>query len=656
MRLRSLIAGSTLLAAAAAGLVTAPTATAAAPADTPTVEAELAKDVKSGEKVRAIVQVDPNQNVPSVATSAERASATTDVLPQPQSRTFFVMEVDKKTLEHLKKDARVDNIFEDKISKPSLTNSLKVIGGDKVQQRGWTGTGYDVAILDTGIDRDHPFFAGRIVAEACFSSTDAERGSTSLCPNGTGTQQGEAAADAETPKCLAGGENICYHGSHVAGIAAGKKPAAGNTPGNGVAPGAGIIAVQVFSRFETGCPAGQTACVGSWTSDQLRALDYVAGIAASGKVAAVNMSLGSPETFPQCDTFGGVELMKAAFNKLLTLGTAPVVAAGNSYSPDEVSFPACLSSAVTVGATNNADEVAGFSNRGSELDLFAPGVDIQSAVPNNTWEGLGGTSMAAPHVAGAFALLKEANPGASAAELLQKLESTGKTIRYDSYRTPRINLARAIPNSKPSPSPTTSPTASPTGSPTASPTGSPTASPTGSPTQSPTASPTPTATTSPSPTPSPTYSEGPKHIGTDPAPVPSVCKRGNGVKPLTAATWAREFAKGTRTFTDRTLLCSLTLAEHKSKVFTEVVKTGSLSRAYRVLKPSSTSAKAALDRELLAAWLNWAHGVHETGDRVSGSTTLSKALASAERARLKGASTAAQLRKSATFLGKNVNK
>src|SRR4029078_10523763 len=100
------------------------------------------------------------------------------------------------------------------------------------------GTGTVVAILDTGVDASHPFLAGKVIDEACFSSTIAGL-SQSVCPNGTGQQCGTGAA---APCSL----DSCLHGTHVAGIATGNGASAGQ-PFSGVAKGARIVAVQVFS-------------------------------------------------------------------------------------------------------------------------------------------------------------------------------------------------------------------------------------------------------------------------------------------------------------------------------------------------------------------------------------------------------------------------
>lgn len=451
MRLRSLLTGATALAATSAVLCAAP----ALRADThdtgdPAISPALVKEIKAKTKVRSIIQLKPGQSVQAVAKDLEQASEGSRVLETVQSPNFFVAELDGKTLAQLKKDARVQAVYKDELRPALLDTSTKVIGSDRANDAGWTGKGTTVAVLDTGIDRDHPFFTGRIVDEACFSSSDASDGSVSLCPNNQPSQLGSGAADAETPQCVVNGSNACSHGSHVAGIAAGRMTA--GAPSDGVAPAAGILPIQVFSRIDSAITctiSGSSApCFLSYTSDQKLALEYVARVARNLHVASVNMSLGGGGPFQQnCDSDASAAAVKPDFDTLVSLGVAPVVAAGNNGFVNGVSAPACISSAIAVGATDDRDAIADFSNRGALLDLFAPGVDINSSVPNNAYALNSGTSMAAPHVAGAFALMRQAYPDFTVAQSLRRMQDTGRDVTYNAggaqVTTDRIDLSRA---------------------------------------------------------------------------------------------------------------------------------------------------------------------------------------------------------------------
>ena len=115
---------------------------------------------------------------------------------------------------------------------------------------GATGAGQAVAVLDTGVKSNHEFLAGKVVAEACFSNAGGAGGQVSLCPNGAQSKPAQGAANAETVACINGTENLCLHGTHVAGIAAGLNTnQQGGEPPNGVAKNAKIFAIQIFTRF-----------------------------------------------------------------------------------------------------------------------------------------------------------------------------------------------------------------------------------------------------------------------------------------------------------------------------------------------------------------------------------------------------------------------
>jgi Subtilisin-like serine proteases len=336
--------------------------------------------------------------------------------------------------------------------RPTLGETIPLIGADKVHALGGTGAHQAVAILDTGIDRTHPFLAGRVVAEACYSNAEGSRGQ-SLCPNGQASQVGTGAADATTAACRSGGEDLCFHGTHVAGIAAGRKVT--GAPADGVAPGADIIAIQVFTRQNSAAVCGgRPPCALSYLSDQLLGLQKVMELSDRYSIAAVNMSLGGAgvKTSP-CDS----DMRKIAIDALLNRRIATVIAAGNDGATG-ASVPGCISSAVTVGATDDHDAVADFTNRGQLLDLFAPGVDVTSSVPGGGYYQLSGTSMATPHVTGSFAVLRQARPDATVADILGTLERTGKgvavpagapqpgdsgSLRTRAQVTPRIDLYAA---------------------------------------------------------------------------------------------------------------------------------------------------------------------------------------------------------------------
>ena len=347
---------------------------------------------------------------------------------------YLAMEVDAAALEALRASPEVATIIEDIPLPPALADSVPLIGAPKAWSAGFSGAGQTIAILDTGVDKTHPFLAGKVVAEACFSTTSTTAGSTTMCPNGQATQVGNGAG-INCPVGVSG----CDHGTHVAGIAAGK-----GTNFSGVAKDATIIAVQVFSRFNnpSQCLPRPAPCVSAFVSDLLKGLEHVYGLRGTLRIAAINMSLGGGKFTTYCDT----DSLKPMIDNLRSVGIATVIASGNNGFSDGIGTPACISSAISVGATDKSDAVASFSNSASILNLLAPGVSIQSSVPGGQFAFFNGTSMATPHVAGAWAVLKSSKPSASVSEVLTALVKTGKPITdpRTGLTKPRIQVDAAV--------------------------------------------------------------------------------------------------------------------------------------------------------------------------------------------------------------------
>ncbi|MEQ1617592.1 MAG: S8 family serine peptidase [Terricaulis sp.] len=393
--------------------------------------AALRAKAEADGSVRVIVRLTPPAGAqPIMATTQAEAVAAFEragvqsVSALNNRLPYIVAEVTLPQLDELYRDPRFGAWSEDRILQATLSESGPLVQAPELWALGGRGAGQSVAILDTGVDAAHPFLAGRVVAEACFSTTSAANASTSACPNGQ-PQQIEAGA---ARPCSAPG---CEHGTHVAGIAAGR-----GADFSGMAPDADIVAVQVFSQFSGAGCGGRPRCVASFTSDQIRALDFVLQLAAERHVAAVNMSLGGGRSTTACDT----DMTKSVIDQLRAAGVATAIASGNDGFRDSVSFPGCISSAVTVGATSKDDQVADFSNCGPQVDLHAPGVSINSSVPGGGFASFSGTSMATPHVAGAFAALRSARPTATIDQIEAALRESGLNVGG----RPRIRVVDAL--------------------------------------------------------------------------------------------------------------------------------------------------------------------------------------------------------------------
>ncbi len=221
------------------------------------------------------------------------------------------------------------------------------------------GAGVKVYVLDTGVRSTHADLRGRVAPGYTFIA------------DGLGT------------------EDCNGHGTHVAGIAAGTT--------YGMAKAATIVPVRVLD------------CLGSGNiSTIIAGLDYVLTVNA-GAPAVVNMSLGGSPSTPVDD----------AVRRVINAGVTVVVAAGNSAYNSCLDSPSRVVQAVTVGAVQSDDNRAQYSNVGPCVDLFAPGTGITSDwfTSDSATNTISGTSMAAPHVAGAAAVLIASNPGISAASV-----------------------------------------------------------------------------------------------------------------------------------------------------------------------------------------------------------------------------------------------
>jgi subtilisin family serine protease len=305
--------------------------------------------------------------------------------------------------------------------------SVPMIRADEAHGLGFNGRGVTVAVLDTGIDDQHPDLRHAIVDEQCFCA--------SCCPNGTSRQSGAGSANDDSG-----------HGTNVAGIIA----SAGSVAPVGVAPEAGLVVIRVLG------PSGGSV------SSIVSALEYVL---ARPHIKVVNMSFGGGGPFTTvCDGADASTMAFAAvIARLRAQGTLGIVAAGNEGFTTGVTSPACTAAALAVGAvydqnvgtiawqscpdaTTDSDQVACFSNSSPLVELLAPGALTTSSGPGGGTLTEGGTSQAVPHVTGAAAILLQARPSLTPSEIVAVLAETGVPItdRKNGVAVPRINLRAAL--------------------------------------------------------------------------------------------------------------------------------------------------------------------------------------------------------------------
>ncbi|CAH1091447.1 S8 family peptidase [Candidatus Nitrotoga sp. 1052] len=401
----------------------------------------LKEKTDRGEKVRVIAKI---KNI-------ERGSPRSKIVPQgfidardllesrgmKAQREFprlgvLVFEVDGHALEGLVKSGIFEKIEEDIPVPPTLMQSIPHIRADLAHNAGFTGSNQAVAILDTGVDPGHPFYSNRLVEEACFSSNTSW--STSLCPNGQNVQSGTNAAN----DCSRTGISSCDHGTHVAGISAGA-----NGSMSGVAPGANIVAVQVFSAFSASYCGGGVQCLRANTSDIIAALEWVLNDSTTNNIAAINLSLGGGLYTSACDALSGT----VTIADLRSAGIATVIASGNNSASNAVSWPGCISAAITTGSTfDSNDSISYFSNSSSLVDILAPGEVITSSIVGGGYGDMAGTSMATPHVTGAFAVMRAVNPSATVGDIEAYLKANGVSVldARNGLTFPRLDLYKSV--------------------------------------------------------------------------------------------------------------------------------------------------------------------------------------------------------------------
>ncbi len=341
---------------------------------------------------------------------------------------YLALDVSQEALLTLAQSPLVEVINGDEFSAPDLFLNTEQVGASQAWAQGVDGSGAAIAVLDTGVDASHPFLAGKVVEEACFSANGS-------CPGRVTAAVGPGAA----APCDWATE--CAHGTHVAGIAAGALPSF-----SGVARGSKVIAIQVFSRFTGAQCGGASPCARSYVSDQVAALEHVYALRMTHDIAAVNLSLGGGrwDSMGACDSAN--RALKSAIDNLREAGIATVAAAGNSGNARALSAPGCISSAVSVGAVGVGDVIPSWSSSASFLKLLAPGSMIVSAVPGGSYAYMSGTSMATPHVAGAFALLHRRDPSATVDAVLARLRESGRLIGdpRNGKSFPRLAIAAAL--------------------------------------------------------------------------------------------------------------------------------------------------------------------------------------------------------------------
>lgn len=240
-----------------------------------------------------------------------------------------------------------------------------------------TGRNIKIGVIDTGIDYHHPALRGSILPGINL----VERNRPPIDDNG--------------------------HGTHIAGTIAAANPSHGMI---GVAPHALIAPVKAFDQHGS-----------AYVSDIVQAIDWCV----RNKMNIINMSFGM-----RTKSKSMYNAVQRAYQK----GVIIIASSGNDSKRKAIDYPARYLNTVAVGATNANRKVAPFSNRGTYIDIYAPGDRIVSAWLNNDYHEMNGTSMATSHVSGAVALLLELYPQLHPSDIKALLKRSMQPLKYTKAR------------------------------------------------------------------------------------------------------------------------------------------------------------------------------------------------------------------------------
>ncbi|MET0283652.1 MAG: S8 family serine peptidase, partial [Polyangiales bacterium] len=317
-------------------------------------------------------------------------------------------------------------VQEDHAGSGHLKEAVPAIGGDVVHDMlGITGRGVRVAVLDTGIDTDHPDLKAALVAQHCFT----QRACPSFASEGTAAEDDNG------------------HGSNVAGIIASR----GAVSSRGFAPDAELVAVKINDANDSG-----------QESDWVAGMDWVYANLSTTNVKVVNLSFGTSAMYrggaAQCDAMHPA--LARAIDNLVNAGVTVFVATGNRGSSNSMPAPACNSDVIAVGAvydssagrqppqsvgstyqarwgsafancsdaTSSLDKIACFTNSTDKMDLVAPGAPIVSDSLRGRTEMFWGTSQAAPVAAGVAALMLQCDPELTPKRIKEVMRRTGSPV------------------------------------------------------------------------------------------------------------------------------------------------------------------------------------------------------------------------------------
>ncbi|MFT4250099.1 MAG: OmpL47-type beta-barrel domain-containing protein [Candidatus Woesearchaeota archaeon] len=353
------------------------------------------------EAIQSLVQSLNTEEYESLSkTIREFAKYNTDVKHDYAIIDGFSVSLTTQQRLELEQNPLIKSIHSSREVRVFMQDTLPLIQADEVHKISIDetfvqGKGQTICVLDTGIDYTHPDFG------AC-SQEEFLAGECKKVPGGHNIVTNHS-----------DGMDDHGHGTHVAGIVA------ANGSIIGVAPQANLIAMKVLNHLGSGSE-----------EDIIEGINWCISNAEQFNISVISMSSGGGNYSEICDVVDDPfrNAVAAAWDKEI----AVFAASGNYATAEYISFPACISNVIPVTSSTKNDEMSSFSSRNSLVDIIAPGSEINSTVIGGSYDSYSGTSMATPHVAGAFALLNQYKEitgiSASSQDLVDALISTAVLI------------------------------------------------------------------------------------------------------------------------------------------------------------------------------------------------------------------------------------
>ena len=369
------------------------------------IESDILKKLNESSEISVVVELKSNTLTNSILSDLTKTEFKLEEIVLGD--TAFFGNITQEGLNKLKNNPEVRLIYLNRKLHILLQESLPLINANNTWALGYTGKDQTICVIDGGINWSHPALGG------CIGTGCKVLGGYDYYNNDNNPMDDNG------------------NGTHVAGIAAAKGTI------NGTAPDAKLIAMKVCDSTGTDCPTIRISQAIDWCISNLSIFN----------ISVISISLGDSAEYTNdnCPSGAQTQINNATFHNI-----SVIIASGNNGFINGISHPACRGNVTSVGMTYDdsggvgwldancsdissegtyvVDGIACATNRGSNLDLLAPGRLIVSTSIDGSIIGDGGTSMAAPHVSGAAAILLQKNPNLTPKEIREALNKTGKKI------------------------------------------------------------------------------------------------------------------------------------------------------------------------------------------------------------------------------------